>query len=132
MEEREEKLYSFGVWVRQRRKGLGLTQAALAHRVGCAEVTIRKVEADTMRPSPEMAEVLASKLDIPLPDRSAFIEAGRGGRGGSRLGSDANVPPLPNSSYERSSSPRSNVVDLSFDFPEPVKVPCEQYLLYFV
>ena len=42
---------SFGYWVRRRRKALGLTQAELARRVGCAEVTIQKIEADERRPS---------------------------------------------------------------------------------
>ncbi len=41
-----EEQFSFGAWVRRRRKALDLTQAALAQRVGCAEVTIRKLEAD--------------------------------------------------------------------------------------
>ncbi|HET9224445.1 MAG TPA: helix-turn-helix transcriptional regulator, partial [Roseiflexaceae bacterium] len=41
---------SFGYWVRRRRKALDLTQAELAQRVGCAMVTIKKIEADERRP----------------------------------------------------------------------------------
>ena len=40
---------SFGYWVRRRRKALDLTQAALAQRVGCAKVTIQKIEAEERR-----------------------------------------------------------------------------------
>jgi len=42
---------SFGYWVRRQRKALDLTQAELARRVGCAEGTIRMIEADARRPA---------------------------------------------------------------------------------
>ena len=42
---------SFGYWVRRQRKALDLTQAELAQQVGCAEGTIRMIEADARRPS---------------------------------------------------------------------------------
>ncbi len=48
--------YSFGHWLQQRRKALGLTQADLAHLVGCATVTIHKVESEERRPSKAIAE----------------------------------------------------------------------------
>ncbi len=41
---------SFGYWVRRRRKALDLTQEELAERVGCAVITLRKIEADERRP----------------------------------------------------------------------------------
>src|SRR5262245_30851872 len=85
MEEREEGPYFFGDLVRGYRKRLDLTQSALATLVSCAEVTIRKIEANTMRPSPEMAERLAIYLEIPIADRSAFVEAAREKRGAFRL-----------------------------------------------
>ena len=37
---------SFGYWIRRQRLALDLTQAALARRVGCATVTISKLEQD--------------------------------------------------------------------------------------
>ena len=40
---------SFGYWLRRRRKALDLTQEALARQVGCAVITIRKIEADELR-----------------------------------------------------------------------------------
>ncbi|MDP9316768.1 MAG: helix-turn-helix domain-containing protein [Chloroflexota bacterium] len=37
---------SFGRWLQQRRKALGLTQEELGQQVGIARATIRKLEAD--------------------------------------------------------------------------------------
>jgi len=69
---------SFGYWVRRRRKALDLTQAELARRVGCAEVTIQKIEADERRPSSQIAELLSEHLGIPLAERATFLQRGRG------------------------------------------------------
>jgi DNA-binding XRE family transcriptional regulator len=33
---------SFGIWLRQRRRMLDLTQQELADQVGCARITLRK------------------------------------------------------------------------------------------
>jgi WD40 repeat protein/transcriptional regulator with XRE-family HTH domain len=68
---------SFGEWIRRRRKALDLTREVLAQRVGCAVVTIRKIEADERRPSLQIAERLAECLQIPLVDRAAFLQAAR-------------------------------------------------------
>ena len=40
--------HCFGYWGRRQRKALDLTQAALAQKVGCAPITIRKIEADDL------------------------------------------------------------------------------------
>src|SRR5262245_32694390 len=69
---------SFGYWVRRRRKALDLTQAELAHRVGCAKVTIQKIEADERRPSHQIAELLAEQLHIPPAERATFLQRARG------------------------------------------------------
>src|ERR1043165_984 len=53
---------SFGAWLKRRRKALDLTQADLARLVGCAVVSIRKIEADEQRPSRQTAERLALHL----------------------------------------------------------------------
>src|SRR5262245_15524043 len=68
---------SFGYWIRRRRKALDLTQDELAHRIGCALSTIRKIEADERRPSREFAERLAAVLRIQPHDRDAFLKAAR-------------------------------------------------------
>lgn len=85
MPEVVEDVFSFGIWVRRRRKALDLTQAALSERVGCAEVTIRKLEAEAFRPSREIADRLASCLEIPPDDRELFIQVARAERSVDRL-----------------------------------------------
>ena len=69
---------SFGQWLKQRRKALDLTRADLAGRIGCAAITITKMEADERRPSRQMAELLAVHLNIPPDQRAAFITFARG------------------------------------------------------
>jgi predicted ATPase/DNA-binding XRE family transcriptional regulator len=74
----DELITSFGYWVRRRRKALDLTQAELAQRVGCALVTLKKIEWDERRPSPQMAERLADYLAIPAAERDQFLRMARG------------------------------------------------------
>src|SRR5204862_2578464 len=69
---------SFGTWLRQRRHILDLTQKALAAKVGCAEITIRRMEAGEYKPSNELARVLLEKLGIPEPERSQWVRFARG------------------------------------------------------
>jgi transcriptional regulator with XRE-family HTH domain len=57
---------------------LDLTQAELARRVGCAAITIRKIEQDERRPSRQMAELLAENLTIPIEEIDAFLRSARG------------------------------------------------------
>lgn len=64
---------SFGDWVRRRRKALDLTQADLAGRVGCALVTLKKIELDERRPSRPMAERMAQCLELSPAEVSAFL-----------------------------------------------------------
>lgn len=73
-----DDLVSFGAWVQQQRKALDLTQADLAWRVGCAVVTIKKIEQDERRPSRPMAELLAEHLRIPGVERETFLRRARG------------------------------------------------------
>lgn len=79
------EIYSFGAWVRRRRKALDLTHDALARRVGCALSMIRKIEADERRPSRQIAELLATQLQIPAAEREAFLQAARGERPSDQL-----------------------------------------------
>lgn len=72
---------SFGQWLKQRRKALELTREALAQRIGCAVVTLNKIEADERRPSHQLAELLAEHLNIPLDERPAFIRFARAKEG---------------------------------------------------
>ncbi len=71
---------SFGQLVKARRREVGLTQDELAHRVGCAPVTLRKIEYDDLRPSVQIAERLAMALNVPLEERAAFVRLARAER----------------------------------------------------
>src|SRR5258706_9857791 len=85
---------SFGYWVRRQRKALDLAQAELARRVGCAEGTIRMIEADARRPSRQIAARLAEQLAIAPADHSAFIRAAR-----AELSVDRLAPPAQHASH---------------------------------
>jgi predicted ATPase/DNA-binding XRE family transcriptional regulator len=73
---------SFGQWLKQRRKMLDLTRDDLAQRVGCAAITLKKIEADDRHPSKQIAELLAEHLNIPPDERSAFVSFARSEIGG--------------------------------------------------
>lgn len=67
----------FADWVTRRRKQLGLTQAALASHCLCATITIRRIEAGRLRPSPKMAGRLARALQVPVAGLPAFVTFAR-------------------------------------------------------
>ncbi len=68
---------SFGNYIRQRRRELDLTQEELARRVGCAAITLRKIESDDLRASVQIAERLALSLAILLDERADFVRRAR-------------------------------------------------------
>lgn len=72
-----DTMFTFGEWLRRRRKVLDLTQAELAARVPCAKGTIRRLEADDLQPSKQLAEQLAGVLKIPAQLLPAFITFAR-------------------------------------------------------
>src|SRR5688572_13900004 len=69
---------SFGEWLRQRRHILDLTQQELADQVGCARITLRRIEAGALKPSKELASILLEKLRAPETDREAWLRFARG------------------------------------------------------
>jgi WD40 repeat protein/serine/threonine protein kinase/DNA-binding XRE family transcriptional regulator len=75
-----EQATTFGHDVRARRRSLDLTQDELARRVGCAAITVRKIEANELRPSQQIAERLALALSVPLEERAAFVQFARSAR----------------------------------------------------
>ena len=77
---------SFGRWLRRRRKALDLTQAELGERVGCAAVTVHKIETDQLRPSRQMAYRLADELAVAPTERDAFLRFAR---------AQSHAPPAP-------------------------------------
>src|SRR3954447_10548699 len=68
---------AFGLWLKQHRKALGLTQKDLAERVECSTVTIEKIESGERKPSSQIALLLAEHLDVPGDERQAFVEFAR-------------------------------------------------------
>ena len=69
---------SFGVWLRKQRRALDLSRQAFANQVGCAEVTLRRIEAGTLKPSRELANILLEKLGISEIELPQWISFARG------------------------------------------------------
>jgi predicted ATPase/DNA-binding XRE family transcriptional regulator len=69
---------SFGEWLRQHRRMLDLTQQDLADQAGCARITLRRIEADALKPSKELALILLEKLGIPEVERLQWVQFARG------------------------------------------------------
>lgn len=72
-----QQAVTFGQIVRERRGSQGLTQSELARRAGCAPITVRKIEADALRPSVQLAELLAHALSVPGSEQLAFVQLAR-------------------------------------------------------
>ena len=98
--------FSFGEWIRKRRKMLDLTQEALAERVGYSAEMLRKIENDERRPSQKGAALLAKALEIPPDQQEAFLKVARQERAVDRLGSIDQGEPFP---WQTVSWPRTNL-----------------------
>ena len=70
---------SFGEWLRHRRRELDLTQEELARQVGCARITIRKIEAEQLHPSKQLTELLRQQLGVVADESESFMHFARGG-----------------------------------------------------
>ncbi|MDQ2998804.1 MAG: helix-turn-helix domain-containing protein, partial [Chloroflexota bacterium] len=68
---------SFASWLKQQRKARDLTQSDLAGLIGCALVTLQKIEEGRRRPSKQVAELLAHHLAIAPAARDAFLRRAR-------------------------------------------------------
>jgi formylglycine-generating enzyme required for sulfatase activity/transcriptional regulator with XRE-family HTH domain len=91
-----EEVFSFGEWVRLRRRALDLSQEELAQRVAYSVATIRKIESDGQRPSRDLAQKLAEPLRLAPDERETFVQVARGTLRVARLpppNLDALVPP---------------------------------------
>jgi predicted ATPase/DNA-binding XRE family transcriptional regulator len=84
--------YSFGAWIRQRRRALDLTQEELAGRAGFSVATIRKLENGQRRPSRQSAEILARLLEIPNEQQAEFLHRARQERPTSPQSKPGNKP----------------------------------------
>jgi len=71
--ERVELTAPFHVWLKARRAVLGLTQRDLARRLNYSPETIRKIEAGALKPSKQIADLLADPLEIPSRQRDDYL-----------------------------------------------------------
>ena len=68
---------TLGRWMKRLRADRDMTQEALAEDVGCAVYTIRTLESGTRRPSRDLADRLAEKLQVPQEQRAEFLRVAR-------------------------------------------------------
>ena len=85
---------SFGHWLERRRKALDLTREEFAQKVGCSASALRKIETDERRPSKQLAELIASVLDVPTEERATFIRIARGDLSIERMKAPLPIPDL--------------------------------------
>jgi predicted ATPase/transcriptional regulator with XRE-family HTH domain len=79
----KDSVQSFGLLLRQRRKGSGLTQGDLASQVPCSPDMIRKIESGIRKPSRSMAKRLAVCLGVPRRAHQAWVNFARTSPGAS-------------------------------------------------
>lgn len=82
---------SFGHWLKARRKALDLTQQALAFQVGCSAETLRKIEANRLRPSRTLVERFAARLGLSPEERDLFVRLARSSSDVARLPEEEGV-----------------------------------------
>jgi predicted ATPase/transcriptional regulator with XRE-family HTH domain len=69
---------SFGDWLKHQRRGRGLTQKQLAHQIGCATITLRKIESGERFPSVQNVKKVAEIFNISLEEQKVFLRFARG------------------------------------------------------
>ena len=73
-----DRVNTFGQWLKQRRKVLGLTQKELAQMAGCAQVSLRKIEAGNLLPSAPLVASLARALGTDDANLPSLVSLARG------------------------------------------------------
>jgi ribosome-binding protein aMBF1 (putative translation factor) len=68
--------------------------------VGCATITVRRIESDDLRPSTQIAERLAMALEVPIEERANFVRLAR---------SSSLKTPNPSPPHRRPAATRSDV-----------------------
>ncbi len=68
---------TFGEWLKSRRRALDVTQKQLAVQLECAEITIRKIEANRLRPSKNLARLMLKKLNVPRAEQDELVQLAR-------------------------------------------------------
>ena len=98
--------FSFGEWIRKRRKTLNLTLQALADRVGYSVAMLRKIEKDERRPSQKAVALLAEALEIPEDQQDTFLKVARHERPVAQLGPAHQEERFP---WQSPSQPQTNL-----------------------
>lgn len=111
---------SFGLWIRQRRRALDLTQESLADKVGCSLSAIRKIESDERRPSRQVAELLAEALEVQPGERPTFLRIARMEL---RVDELASISPPPSLPVGLSVSPAPTLAPAPLPPPAAAAVP---------
>jgi predicted ATPase/transcriptional regulator with XRE-family HTH domain/Tfp pilus assembly protein PilF len=76
---------TFGEWLRGQRTARKLTREEFAKRIGCSAAMLRKIEDSERRPSAQIAELIASCLEVPVGEREEFVKVARGELNSDRL-----------------------------------------------
>ena len=71
----------FGEWLRKQRRALDLSRQQLADQTGCAEITLRRIEGGTLKPSRELAAILLENVGISKDDLEQWVRFARGQAG---------------------------------------------------
>src|SRR5512136_2752375 len=74
----KNEVMPFGIWLRGERRRLDLSRQVLAGRAGCAEITLRRIESGTLKPSKELARILLEQVGIPASEHERWIPFARG------------------------------------------------------
>lgn len=102
----QQRISALGHWIKERRRAIALSREALADHVGCSIETIRKIETGRRRPSLQIAERMATALQISDGDRPQFLQLARAkedlsgptalpGNSGERIATTLPVPYTP-------------------------------------
>ena len=118
------ELTSFGTWLRQKRRALDLTQKAFADQIGCAEITVRRMEADEYKPSKELALLLFERLGISESERSQWISFARG-----MSGLPGQSIPLPKKSISNLPAPLTSFIGREKEQAEAIKLMSKHRLV---
>ena len=125
---------SFGFWLaRYRKEVLRINRSELAELCGQTEYLIGALETVSVAPPKPLAEDVARNLGFASEDLADFVAFATDLL---RIADTNYTPSLrelpPLESVYGSERKARNTLETHFDFPEAVRVPCQQYLLYFV
>jgi predicted ATPase len=98
---------TFGEWLRAQREQRRFTRGEFANRIGCSVAMLRKIEDGERRPSAQIADLIASCLEIPRQERITFIKVARGELAIDRLPRSSNSPIAP--SHPPATSPQNKL-----------------------